>query len=154
MYFEDFDMGLRANATGWRCYYESKAVATHFRGGSDGKKGSKIFLFRKKSLELKRHLLANRYLVLAKNAPAGLIIRNLPFIIPLSCMIVPVIGWLFALFLGFVLISLEVIILFKLDSGHRLGDVMADTSVVSSDYIKIKSSAGDASWLSPKKEMG
>ncbi|OGF47927.1 MAG: hypothetical protein A2536_00105 [Candidatus Firestonebacteria bacterium RIFOXYD2_FULL_39_29] len=81
MYFEDFDMGLRANATGWRCYYESKAVATHFRGGSDGKKGSKIFLFRKKSLELKRHLLANRYLVLAKNAPAGLIIRNLPFII-------------------------------------------------------------------------
>jgi len=80
--------------------------------------------------------------------------RNLPFIIPLSCMIVPVIGWLFALFLGFVLISLEIIILFKLDSGHRLGDVMADTSVVSSDYIKIKTGSSDATWLSPKKEMG
>ncbi|MFH1074356.1 MAG: glycosyltransferase family 2 protein [Candidatus Firestonebacteria bacterium] len=81
MYFEDFDLGFRANALGWKCCYESSAIAFHFRGGSDGKKGSKIFLFRKKSLELKRHLLANRYLVLTKNAPAGLIIRHLPYIL-------------------------------------------------------------------------
>ena len=81
MYFEDFDMGLRANALGWKCYYEPSAVATHFRGGSGEKKGNKIFLFRKKNLELKRHLLANRYLVLTKNAPAGLIVRNFPFIL-------------------------------------------------------------------------
>jgi uncharacterized RDD family membrane protein YckC len=79
--------------------------------------------------------------------------RNLPFIIPVSCLIVPIIGWLFAFFLGTVLVTLEIIILFKLDSGHRLGDVMADTSVVSSDHIKIKHNSDEASWLSPKKEM-
>ena len=80
MYFEDFDLGLRANALGWKCCYEPEAVASHFRGGSGGNKESKFFLFRKKNLELKRHLLANRYLVLTKNAPAGLILRQLPFL--------------------------------------------------------------------------
>ena len=81
MYFEDFDLGLRANALGWKCYYESTAVAFHFRGGSDWKKGNKFFLFRKKNLELKRHILANRYLVLTKNIPLPIILKNLPHII-------------------------------------------------------------------------
>ncbi len=80
--------------------------------------------------------------------------RNLPFIVPVFFMIVPVIGCLFTIFIGAVLISLESIILFKLDSGHSLGDVMADTSVVNSDYIKIKDSSSETSWFSPKKEMG
>ena len=78
--------------------------------------------------------------------------RNLPFIVPLSCTIVPVIGWLFAAFLGLALISLELILLFKLDSGHRLGDVMADTSVVTSDYDMVKTAKEDSEWFSPKKE--
>jgi len=81
MYFEDFDLGLRANALGWKCYYEPGAVAFHYRGGSERQQENKFFLFRKKNLQLKRHLLANRYLVLAKNAPFSLILRNLPFIL-------------------------------------------------------------------------
>lgn len=81
MYFEDFDLGLRANRLGWKCYYEPSAIAVHFRGGSDNEQKNKFFLFRKKPLFLKRHLLANRYLVLAKNATTGMLVRNLPFLL-------------------------------------------------------------------------
>ncbi|MCX5777341.1 MAG: glycosyltransferase family 2 protein [Candidatus Firestonebacteria bacterium] len=81
MYYEDFDLGLRANALGWKCYYEPEAVAVHYRGGSGVRQKSKSFLFRKKSLELKRHLLANRYLVLTKSIPAFLVLKNLPHLL-------------------------------------------------------------------------
>ncbi len=60
-------------------------------------------------------------------------IRNLPIIIPLALAIFPFGGWLFAILIGLPLISLEIYLLYSLDSGHRLGDVMADTSVISSD---------------------
>src|SRR3989339_1121484 len=59
-------------------------------------------------------------------------IRNLPIIIPLSLAIIPFAGWLFSFLVGLPLIALEIYLLYHLDSGHRLGDVMADTSVVAS----------------------
>lgn len=92
MYYEDFDLGLRAARLGWKCYYEPAAVALHFRGGSDAGQKNKVFLFRQKPLELKRHLLANRYLVLTKNATAGILIRYLPFLI-----VYEVLFWLYLL---------------------------------------------------------
>jgi len=81
MYFEDFDLGLRASRLGWKCYYEPAAVALHYRGGSDSVQKNKFFLFRQKPLKLKRHLLANRYLVLTKNASAGMLIKYMPFVL-------------------------------------------------------------------------
>jgi len=81
MYFEDFDLGLRAARAGWKCFYEPAAVAAHYRGGSDRGQKDKIFLFRNKPLELKRHLLANRYLVLTKNASARLLLKYFPFLL-------------------------------------------------------------------------
>ena len=61
------------------------------------------------------------------------IVRNLPIMIPLLFAIVPLWGWIIAILTGIPLIALEVYLLYKLDSGHRLGDVMADTSVMAND---------------------
>jgi len=57
-------------------------------------------------------------------------IRNLPFILPCLLGIIPFWGWIISLILVVPLIGLEVYLLYRLDSGHRLGDVMADTTVM------------------------
>jgi uncharacterized RDD family membrane protein YckC len=73
------------------------------------------------------------------------VIRNLPFSVPLFLAIIPLWGWIFSAILSVGFILLELYLLFHLDSGHRLGDVMADTSVVFStpdaaDLRKVKNS--------------
>ncbi len=60
-------------------------------------------------------------------------IRNLPFLLPLILAIVPFWGWILGGILGFGLVGLELYLLYNLDSGHRLCDVMADTSVMAND---------------------
>jgi uncharacterized RDD family membrane protein YckC len=60
-------------------------------------------------------------------------IRNLPFILPLTLGIVPFWGWILGGILGIALVGMELYLLYNLDSGHRLGDVMADTSVMAND---------------------
>jgi len=68
-------------------------------------------------------------------------IRNLPFILPLSLAIIPIVGPILGLIVGVGLISFELVFIYKLDSGHRLGDVMADTSVVGQDGAIVQSSS-------------
>ena len=68
------------------------------------------------------------------------IIRNLPFSIPLTLAVVPFWGWILGGILGIGLVGLELYLLYNLDSGHRLGDVMADTSVMANDdnFVGVK----------------
>lgn len=62
------------------------------------------------------------------------VIRNLPFTLPLLvALLLPIIGWILGAILAMVLIGFELYLLYNLDSGHRLGDVMADTSVMAND---------------------
>ena len=61
------------------------------------------------------------------------VIRNLPISVPLLFGIIPFWGWLFTVFIGIPVIFFEVYLLFKLDSGNRMGDVMADTTVMAKD---------------------
>ena len=62
------------------------------------------------------------------------VVRNLPFTLPLLvALLLPIIGWILGSILGVVLIGFELYLLYNLDSGHRLGDVMADTSVMAND---------------------
>jgi uncharacterized RDD family membrane protein YckC len=61
------------------------------------------------------------------------VVRNLPLVVPLCFAVVPLWGWLVCALLALPLALLEAYFLFKLDSAHRLGDVMADTTVVRSD---------------------
>ncbi len=75
------------------------------------------------------------------------IIRNLPIIIPLFFAIVPLWGWIIAILTGVPLFVLEVYLLYKLDSGHRLGDVMADTSVMANDGMTKAIKKRKESWF-------
>ena len=79
------------------------------------------------------------------------VIRNLPIIIPLFFAIIPIWGWLISLFIGVPFISLEVYLLYKLDSGHRLGDVMADTTVMANDDTMAQIKKRKASWFEGEK---
>ena len=78
------------------------------------------------------------------------IIRNLPFIIPLFLAIVPFWGWILGGILAIALVGLELYLLYNLDSGHRLGDVMADTSVMANDdnFVGVKNRK--SSWFAAK----
>jgi uncharacterized RDD family membrane protein YckC len=77
-------------------------------------------------------------------------IRNLPFILPLVLAIVPFWGWILGGILAIALVGLELYLLYNLDSGHRLGDVMADTSVMANDdnFVGVKNRK--SSWFAPK----
>ena len=79
------------------------------------------------------------------------IYRNLPFIIPLSFAIVPLWGWIFCLLLLVPLCALELYLIFTLDSGHRLGDVMADTSVIGNDPQRADAIKSRESWFGERK---
>ena len=81
------------------------------------------------------------------------VIRNLPIIIPLSFAIIPPWGILFCVLLLIPLMILELYLLFKLDSGHRLGDVMADTTVCGNDPNRVDIRKNHQSWFSNNKNM-
>lgn len=75
------------------------------------------------------------------------IIRNLPLTIPLLLCVVPFWGWLLGAIVGAMLIGLEIYLLYNLDSGHRLGDVMADTSVMANDDTFVGLKKRKTSWF-------
>ncbi len=74
-------------------------------------------------------------------------VRNMPFIFPLILGIVPFWGWIFGSLLGLTLVGIELYLLYNLDSGHRLGDVMADTSVMAGDDNFIGVKKRKTSWF-------
>ncbi|MCO4755106.1 MAG: RDD family protein [Bacteriovoracaceae bacterium] len=78
------------------------------------------------------------------------VIRNLPIMVPMVFAIIPLWGWIFCSILAVPLILLEVYLLFKLDSGHRLGDVMADTSVIANDPNRIDIRKAQQGWFEEK----
>ena len=78
------------------------------------------------------------------------LIRNLPIIVPMAFAIIPLWGWIFCSILAVPLILLDVYLLFKLDSGHRLGDVMADTSVIANDPNRVDLRKAQKGWFEEK----
>ncbi len=57
-------------------------------------------------------------------------VRNLPLLIPTILAIIPLWGIIFSSLVGIPLILLETYLIFTLKSGMRIGDVMADTTVI------------------------
>lgn len=74
-------------------------------------------------------------------------IRNLPLYLPLFFSVFPFWGPFLSLLLGLPMVVLEIYLMYKLDSGHRLGDVMADTSVMAHDGPQAVSSKRKQSWF-------
>jgi uncharacterized RDD family membrane protein YckC len=57
-------------------------------------------------------------------------LRNTPVGVATFFAIIPVWGWLIAGLIGLPLMFIEVYLILTVETGHRLGDVMADTEVV------------------------
>jgi uncharacterized membrane protein len=57
-------------------------------------------------------------------------VRNSPiaFVTLFAC--IPVAGWLIAFLVGIPLILIEIYLMVRVETGYRLGDVMADTEVI------------------------
>jgi uncharacterized RDD family membrane protein YckC len=75
------------------------------------------------------------------------LIRNLPITIPLAFAIIPPWGLIISTMLFIPMVLLETYLLFKLDSGHRLGDVMADTTVIGNDPNRVDIQKAQKSWF-------
>jgi len=74
-------------------------------------------------------------------------IRNLPILLPLALAIFPPWGVIVGTIFIVPLMLLEVYLLYRLDSGHRLGDVMADTTVIANDPNRIDLRKAKESWF-------
>ncbi len=74
-------------------------------------------------------------------------VRNLPIIVPLIFAIIPFWGVFFTLILGVPFVALEIYLIYKLASGHRLGDVMADTTVMANDDTFTQIKSRKSSWF-------
>lgn len=74
-------------------------------------------------------------------------IRNLPFTVPLFFLIFPFWGWILSAVFAVPLALMEVYFLFKLDSVHRLGDIMADTTVIANDGTRLDLRKRKSPWF-------
>lgn len=78
------------------------------------------------------------------------VIRNLPIVIPFCFAVIPLWGWIFCAIFSVPLTLMETYLLFKLDSAHRLGDVMADTTVIANDGNRLDLRKSKSSWFDSK----
>jgi GT2 family glycosyltransferase len=82
MFWEDFDIGWRANLFGLKTFFVPQAVAYHFRSGTLKKTWlSRFSLALSRPAQLRYHLLKNRYLTLIKNFRYAQFWWTLPFIV-------------------------------------------------------------------------
>jgi GT2 family glycosyltransferase len=80
MFWEDFDIGWRANLLGVKVFFTPKAVAYHFRGATlPRSRWSRVSLALARPAALRYHLVKNRYLTLIKNFRLGRDGWALPF---------------------------------------------------------------------------
>ena len=81
---EDLDVGWRARRLGWRCVYEPRARAYHFRGGTQAVRPEGHARRRemtRRPPQIQAHIVKNRYLAMIKNETPGSFLVNLPFIL-------------------------------------------------------------------------
>ncbi|TKJ30481.1 hypothetical protein CEE39_08170 [bacterium (candidate division B38) B3_B38] len=82
-FYEDLDVGWRANLLGWRGYYVPDAVVYHYRGGSQKGGGwlARFSQLSQRPTEIKFHIVKNRYLTIIKNDRWGKTLLSLPYIL-------------------------------------------------------------------------
>jgi GT2 family glycosyltransferase len=82
MFWEDFDIGWRANLLGLKTFFAPQALAYHFRSASLKKTWiARFSLALSRPASLRFHLLKNRYLTLIKNFRFAQFWWTLPFIL-------------------------------------------------------------------------
>jgi uncharacterized RDD family membrane protein YckC len=74
-------------------------------------------------------------------------IRNLPFTVPLFFLIFPIWwGWVISAIFALSLTAMEVYLLYK-GAHHRLGDIMADTTVIANDGDRLDLRKTKTPWF-------
>ncbi|MEO7164873.1 MAG: RDD family protein, partial [Bdellovibrionia bacterium] len=58
------------------------------------------------------------------------VLRNTPVGVATFFSLIPIWGWLILALIGIPLMLMEIYLMLRVDTGHRLGDVMGDTEVV------------------------
>lgn len=99
-----------------------------FKGQSIGKKAMKLQVV---------HILQKRPCNVRDS-----VFRNAPVGVATFFAIIPVWGWLILGLIGIPLMVMEVYLMVSVEKGHRLGDVMGDTEVVSSPVSSTENSTG------------
>lgn len=80
-------------------------------------------------------------------------IRNLPLLLPMFFALIPFWGWIISSILSIPLIGFEIYLMLKLESAHRLGDVMADTTVIANDENRADIKNAKNGWFDSHKKM-
>jgi GT2 family glycosyltransferase len=81
MFWEDFDLGWRANQLGLKAFLAPRALAYHYRSGTlEPTRASRFSLALARPAALRLHLIKNRYLTLIKNFRLSRYWWALPFI--------------------------------------------------------------------------
>lgn len=122
--------------------------------------GGIIYLLLKDSMgeghSLGKRLLGFRVVSLIDGSPCSIkqsALRNLIFVIPFAFTIVPVWGWPFCFLFLVPLVGLEIFFLLKGSSGHRLGDMMAETTVIANDPTAQVMKKVKTSWFKEAREV-
>jgi GT2 family glycosyltransferase len=77
-FYEDADLGWRAQRRGWHCWYQPTAVAYHARGGTNraGRRVWARWQMPRRPLQIQFHILINRHLMLVKNQSVSATLRH------------------------------------------------------------------------------
>ncbi|MDD5772639.1 MAG: glycosyltransferase family 2 protein [bacterium] len=81
-FYEDLDLGWRAQLKGWKAFFDPGAVVYHYRGGTQNKNQRFQILGRPKNIQLK--IIFNRYLMIIKNISMVHLILYFPFFLTRS----------------------------------------------------------------------
>ena len=74
-------------------------------------------------------------------------IRNLPFTVPIFFLIFPFWGWIFSGVFALPMSFLELYYILWSKSPHRIGDIMADTTVIANDGTRLDLRKTKGPWL-------
>lgn len=91
-FYEDLDLGWRAQLLGWSCIYEPGAIAYHQRGATapTGKRVPSILSgrqFARRSPATRYHIIKNRYMTMIKNDSLESLLADMLCIMPLEAML-------------------------------------------------------------------
>ena len=91
-FYEDLDLGWRAQLLGWSCVYEPRAVAYHQRGAT-APAGRRVFSvlstkqFARRSTATRYHIIKNRYMTMIKNDSPESLLADMLFIMPFEALL-------------------------------------------------------------------
>lgn len=91
-FYEDLDLGWRAQLQDWNCIYEPQAVAYHQRGAT-APAGRRVFSvlgsrqFARRSTPTRYHIIKNRYMTMIKNDSLESFLADILFIMPFEALL-------------------------------------------------------------------